>query len=88
MVRSRLSASVEAPTVDVIIDVGHPLPNYALDGFLKVGGVYLHVFCILDSLLSYETISSSTFWKHCYVTTTVQHVKMIMDLLIRVTCKV
>lgn len=42
---SKLSATMEAPTVDVIIDVGHPLPNYALDGFLKVGGVciqFLH----------------------------------------------
>lgn len=39
MVRSRFSASVESPKVDVIVDLGHPLLNYSVDGFLKVGGV-------------------------------------------------
>jgi len=39
MVRSRLSASVESPKVDVIVDCGHPLLNVSVDGFLKVGGV-------------------------------------------------
>lgn len=39
MVRSRLSASVEAPKLDVIVDCGHPLLNVAVDGLIKVGGV-------------------------------------------------
>ena len=39
MVRSSLSASVQAPTVDVIVDLGHPLLNYSVDGLVKVGGV-------------------------------------------------
>ncbi|KAG0569139.1 hypothetical protein M758_6G063500 [Ceratodon purpureus] len=39
MVRSRLSASVESPNLDVIVDLGHPLLNTSVDGFLKVGGV-------------------------------------------------
>ncbi|XP_073385181.1 outer envelope pore protein 16, chloroplastic isoform X1 [Physcomitrium patens] len=39
MVRSRLSAAVEKPNLDVIVDLGHPLLNSSVDGFLKVGGV-------------------------------------------------
>lgn len=39
MVHSSLSASVQSPTVDVIVDLGHPLLNYSVDGLVKVGGV-------------------------------------------------
>jgi hypothetical protein len=39
MVRSRLSASVEDPSLNVIVDLGHPLANTSVDGFLKVGAV-------------------------------------------------
>lgn len=39
MVHSSLSASVQSPTVDVIVDLGHPLLNYSVDGLIKVGGV-------------------------------------------------
>lgn len=39
MPRGRVSAYVRSPTVDVIIDTGHPLLNRTVDGFLKIGGV-------------------------------------------------
>jgi hypothetical protein len=65
MVRSRLSASVEAPTVDVIIDVGHPLPNYALDGFLKVGGVGVAHAAVQDTfrILGSEKVTKNDLEK-------------------------
>lgn len=34
-----MSAAVEKPNLDVIVDLGHPLLNSSVDGFLKVGGV-------------------------------------------------
>lgn len=39
MVRTKVAGHVEAPTFDVIVDLGHPLLNYTVDGFLKVGAV-------------------------------------------------
>eukprot|EP00249_Psilotum_nudum_P026972 c34144_g1_i1 orf=101-544(+) len=35
----RVSASVSSPTVEVIVDMGHPFLNRTVDGFLKIGGV-------------------------------------------------
>ena len=39
MPRARVNASYETPTVDVLVDLGHPLLNRVVDGFVKVGGV-------------------------------------------------
>lgn len=39
MPRTRVSGSVSSPTVDVIVDMGHPFLNRTVDGFLKIGAV-------------------------------------------------
>lgn len=39
MPRGRVSAHVHSPTVDVIVDMGHPFLNRTVDGFLKIGAV-------------------------------------------------
>jgi hypothetical protein len=39
MPQAHFDASVESPHLDVILDVGHPLANRVVDGFIKVGGV-------------------------------------------------
>ncbi|GAV68940.1 Tim17 domain-containing protein [Cephalotus follicularis] len=39
MPRSRFSASLTSPKVDVVIDTGNPFLNLTVDGFLKIGGV-------------------------------------------------
>ncbi|KEH39437.1 Outer envelope pore protein 16 [Medicago truncatula] len=36
---SRISGSVSSPQVDVVIDMGNPFLNLAVDGFLKIGTV-------------------------------------------------
>jgi hypothetical protein len=41
MPQAHFDASVESPHLDVILDVGHPLANRVVDGFIKVGGVIL-----------------------------------------------
>ncbi|XP_026423889.1 outer envelope pore protein 16, chloroplastic-like [Papaver somniferum] len=39
MPSSSFSGSVSSPKVDVAIDMGHPLLNHTVDGFLKIGAV-------------------------------------------------
>eukprot|EP00246_Nothoceros_aenigmaticus_P017307 TRINITY_DN838_c0_g1_i1.p1 TRINITY_DN838_c0_g1~~TRINITY_DN838_c0_g1_i1.p1 ORF type:complete len:149 (+),score=21.82 TRINITY_DN838_c0_g1_i1:120-566(+) len=39
MPHAKISASADSPTVDVLVDLGHPLLNRMVDGFVKVGGV-------------------------------------------------
>jgi hypothetical protein len=39
MPHGRFAASFDSPSVDVIVDLGNPILNYTLDGFIKVGGV-------------------------------------------------
>ncbi|GMY39377.1 outer envelope pore protein 16, chloroplastic-like [Fagus crenata] len=39
MPRSRFSGSLTTPKVDVAIDMGNPLLNLTVDGFLKIGTV-------------------------------------------------
>ncbi|KAH7550048.1 hypothetical protein ACOSP7_024839 [Xanthoceras sorbifolium] len=39
MPRSRFAASLSTPKVEVAIDMGHPLLNVTVDGFLKIGTV-------------------------------------------------
>ncbi|GMY39378.1 outer envelope pore protein 16, chloroplastic-like [Fagus crenata] len=39
MPRSRFSGSLSTPKVDVAIDMGNPLLNLTVDGFLKIGTV-------------------------------------------------
>ncbi|KAK4785386.1 hypothetical protein SAY86_002075 [Trapa natans] len=39
MPRSRLSGTFLTPKVDVVIDMGNPFLNLALDGFIKIGAV-------------------------------------------------
>ncbi|KAL6203247.1 hypothetical protein ACLB2K_026949 [Fragaria x ananassa] len=39
MPSSGFSGSLTGPKVDVAIDMGHPLPNITVDGFLKIGTV-------------------------------------------------
>jgi len=39
MPHGRISANVHSPTVGVMIDMGNPLLNRTLDGFLKIGTV-------------------------------------------------
>ncbi|KAI5078900.1 hypothetical protein GOP47_0006571 [Adiantum capillus-veneris] len=39
MPRARVNANFDSPNVDVMVDMGHPLLNRVVDGFLKVGGV-------------------------------------------------
>ncbi|BBN17851.1 hypothetical protein MPTK1_7g17400 [Marchantia polymorpha subsp. ruderalis] len=37
MPRARVAHSFESPTVDVMIDMGHPFLNRTVDGFIKIG---------------------------------------------------
>jgi hypothetical protein len=37
MPHGRFAASFDSPSVDVIVDLGNPVLNYTLDGFIKVG---------------------------------------------------
>ncbi|MCO5562661.1 hypothetical protein L7F22_016289 [Adiantum nelumboides] len=39
MPEARVNTDFETPNVDVLIDLGHPLLNRMVDGFVKVGGV-------------------------------------------------
>ncbi|KAJ7537693.1 hypothetical protein O6H91_11G017400 [Diphasiastrum complanatum] len=39
MSQARLHFNDESPKVDVLVDMGHPLLNRVVDGFIKVGGV-------------------------------------------------
>jgi len=39
MARAHVNASIDTPHVDVLVDLGHPLLNRVVDGFVKVGGV-------------------------------------------------
>ncbi|XP_075105336.1 outer envelope pore protein 16, chloroplastic isoform X2 [Nicotiana tabacum] len=39
MPRSRFSASLASPKVDLVIDMGNPLLNQTVDAFLKIGTV-------------------------------------------------
>jgi hypothetical protein len=39
MPHGRISANVHSPTVGVVIDMGNPLLNRTVDGFLKIGTV-------------------------------------------------
>lgn len=39
MPHARVSARVQSPTVNVIVDMGHPFLNRTVDGFFKIGGV-------------------------------------------------
>lgn len=39
MPHSSISGSVSSPKVDVVIDMGNPLLNLTVDGFLKIGAV-------------------------------------------------
>lgn len=39
MPKARVNAQIDTPTVDVLVDMGHPLLNRIVDGFVKVGGV-------------------------------------------------
>ncbi|KAI3981213.1 hypothetical protein MKX01_041352 [Papaver californicum] len=39
MPRSSFSSSLSTPKVDFAIDMGHPLLNHTVDGFLKIGTV-------------------------------------------------
>ncbi|KAB1226008.1 Outer envelope pore protein 16, chloroplastic [Morella rubra] len=39
MPRSRFSGSLNSPKVDVAIDMGNPILNLTVDGFLKIGTV-------------------------------------------------
>ncbi|KAL2643957.1 hypothetical protein R1flu_011544 [Riccia fluitans] len=39
MVKARVNAQMDAPQLDVLVDLGHPLLNRVFDGFVKVGGV-------------------------------------------------
>jgi hypothetical protein len=52
MPQAHFDASVESPHLDVILDVGHPLANRVVDGFIKVGGVIL----LCSSLLARKPI--------------------------------
>ncbi|XP_024532204.1 outer envelope pore protein 16, chloroplastic [Selaginella moellendorffii] len=38
MPQARVNTSFDGPNVDVLIDMGHPLLNRIVDGFIKVGG--------------------------------------------------
>ncbi|CAM6125489.1 unnamed protein product [Calypogeia fissa] len=39
MTGARIDASLEKPQVDVLVDLGHPLPNRVFDAVVKCGGV-------------------------------------------------
>ncbi|KAH7331465.1 hypothetical protein KP509_20G035000 [Ceratopteris richardii] len=39
MPTARINTRFNSPSVDVIVDMGHPLLNRLVDGFIKVGGV-------------------------------------------------
>ena len=39
MASAHVNASIDTPHVDVLVDLGHPLLNRVVDGFVKVGGV-------------------------------------------------
>ena len=39
MVKAEFDATVRTPKVDFLVDLGHPLLNRVVDGFVKVGGV-------------------------------------------------
>ncbi|KAJ7537734.1 hypothetical protein O6H91_11G019300 [Diphasiastrum complanatum] len=39
MPQARVSGTVRSPSVNVFIDMGHPLLNRTVDGFLKLGAV-------------------------------------------------
>jgi len=65
MVRSKFSASLDAPKVDVIVDVGHPLLNVSVDGFLKVGGVGVAHAAVQDAfrILGSEQVNKNDLEK-------------------------
>lgn len=45
MPSSGFSGSLTGPKVDVAIDMGHPLLNITVDGFLKIGTVWFIDIC-------------------------------------------
>jgi len=59
MPHSSISGSVSSPQVDVVIDMGNPLLNLTVDGFLKIGAVIsqpLQLFLFLLFLKQFEPI--------------------------------
>jgi hypothetical protein len=59
MPRSRFSGSLTTPKVDVAIDMGNPLLNLTVDGFLKIGTV--RIFFILYIYIIFLGIYYSIF---------------------------
>lgn len=60
---------ISGPRVDVIIDLGNPLLNHTVDGFLKIGTVRVFFFCnflfILNIFVSFRNLFmyfASGFW--------------------------
>lgn len=43
MPRSEFSGTISGPKVEVAIDLGNPLLNVCVDGFLKIGTVWLFI---------------------------------------------
>eukprot|EP01018_Ginkgo_biloba_P033016 Gb_27744 [translate_table: standard] len=48
MSKARVSAEFDSSNVDVLVDMGHPLLNRVVDGFIKVGGC----FCVFAFFLA------------------------------------
>lgn len=70
MVKAYVDASFERPQVDFLVDLGHPLLNRVVDGFVKVGGVgALHAasqdtyrFLLQGNLASFQFLCSLVFY--------------------------
>ncbi|WCJ20586.1 Outer envelope pore protein 16-1 chloroplastic [Euphorbia peplus] len=63
MPHSRFGASLSSPKVDVAIDMGHPLLNHTVDGFLKIGTVGAGRVLVEDAfhIVKKGSVSSKNF---------------------------
>nr|ABR16919.1 unknown [Picea sitchensis] len=68
MPHGRISANVHSPTVGVVIDMGNPLLNRTVDGFLKIGTVGASRVLVEET---YSSLSKGSVTKH-----DLEHTKM------------
>ena len=61
MPRSRFAGTMSTPCVDVAIDMGNPLLNLTVDGFLKIGAVNHSLLYLLFFLFLFFLICVSSF---------------------------
>ncbi|XP_071697089.1 outer envelope pore protein 16, chloroplastic [Rutidosis leptorrhynchoides] len=65
MPRKTIMGSLSSPKVDVFVDLGNPLLNHTLDGFLKIGTVAVAKVAVEET---YHVVKRGSVSKHNFET--------------------